>query len=114
MRRMTVWTRALTLALALFQAGAPLLAGLADASGGSRNAPKSHIEDRTQRDCAPVHLDDCAFCRVQSFSAPPADPKGVFWKSESGSPEVFARAVAAPASAACRLHQSRAPPTEQT
>ncbi len=111
---MSVWTRALTLALALFQAGAPLLAGLADASGGLRNAPQSHIEDHTHRDCAPVHLDDCALCRVQSTSAPPTDPPGASWQLEPGSPEVFARAVAAPTSAFPRLHQSRAPPRELT
>lgn len=111
---MTVWTRGLILALALFQAGAPLLAALADASGAPSGAVRSHIEDHTHRDCAQVHLEDCALCRVQTTAAPPAASAVGFGRAMLGSLAVPARAVTAPASVTRRLHDSRAPPSELT
>jgi hypothetical protein len=111
---MTAWTRGLTLALALFQAGVPLLAAVADASGPPPGVVRSHIEDHTHRDCPHAHLDDCALCRVQTTFAPPAQSPSAFGLAEPGMPAVLARVADAPAPTSRRLQESRAPPTELT
>ncbi len=73
MSRLSPARRLLLAALAIVQMAVPVLAVVADAqlTADSAGAPLVHIEDHTQKQCRPVHPDDCALCQLLShFSAP--------------------------------------------
>lgn len=111
MRRFSVIARMLLVALAMFQAGAPAIASIADSSVASRTAAPSHIEDHTRRNCAPVHPDDCALCRVLSIASQPAGRAVGLACVALRIAVVRDRFDAAPAAIARSLQRSRAPPT---
>jgi hypothetical protein len=62
---------------ALLQLLLPGAASIADArleADSIRGRPTSHIEEHSGANCARVHPEDCALCRVLSASGTPATP----------------------------------------
>jgi hypothetical protein len=109
MRKSSLVVRVLAVALALFQVSAGPVAAIADATLPLRG-PQSHIEDHTQRSCAPSHPDDCTLCRTLSLSATPTTPAVLVG---AGTARAGCRAAAphvVPSAERLGLRQPRAPP----
>ncbi|HTR78446.1 MAG TPA: hypothetical protein VMH39_10060 [Gemmatimonadaceae bacterium] len=104
-------SRALLSTVAIVQMAVPVFAAVADARLiADSGAAQSHIEEHTQKNCRPVHPDDCVLCQLLThFSAPrgsaPAIPAaaGAHGAARDG-------ASLLPTSIARALQRTRAPP----
>ena len=111
MRQLSLVRRLLLSAVAVVQFTAPALAVAADARlVADAGTPQVHVEDHSQKNCRPVHPDDCALCQLLThFSAPRA--AGAAVPSETaGGRAVFDLAPVLAASTARAQARTRAPP----
>ncbi|HEV8411438.1 MAG TPA: hypothetical protein VGQ30_13075 [Gemmatimonadaceae bacterium] len=112
MRRRSLLSRLLLCGVAIVQMAAPPLAVVADArlTADSAGASQVHVEDHTQKNCHPVHPDDCALCRLLThFSAPRAASPSVPIVA-SARCTACDDAIFLPASIARAHQRTRAPP----
>ena len=101
--------RTLTVALAIVQVAVPSFVALADATHRT-GAVRVHIEDHTQRNCVPVHSDDCALCRFMSHLSALKAGAPTLLCTTSVHVAVRSVGVRTPALLARSQQRSRAPP----
>jgi hypothetical protein len=113
MRPRSLWSRLFIVALALLQATAPMLASAAEGEYARTRigaADETHVEDHTQRNCAPAHPDSCALCQFLANATPDTPAQAFVPVCDGGRVAHVREASSLPAQLARAQRHSRAPP----